>query len=93
MRTYEAVLIFRPEDEFLASGKEFLKNLFKTTGCKILKEEEMGNRELAYKIKKNNRGFYLYYEIESAPDSIASMDKSLKLRNEILKYIFFRKED
>ncbi len=93
MRTYEAVLIFRPEDEFLVTGKEFLKSLFKTTKCKVIKEKEMGNRELAYEIKKNKRGFYLYYEIETEPDSITSLDKSLKLRNEILKYVFFRKED
>lgn len=92
MRTYEAVLIFRPEDEILASGKEFIKNLFETSGCKLVKEEKMGNRELAYEIKKNKRGFYLLYEIESDPETIQSLGKSLKLRNEILKYSFFRKE-
>lgn len=92
MRTYEAVLIFRPEDEFLASGKDFLKKLFTDAGCKILKEEEMGNRELAYEIKKNTRGSYLYYELESDPEIINTLHKSLKLRNEILKYLFFRKD-
>lgn len=93
MRTYEAVFIFRPEDQLLAEGKEFLKKLFETTGCKILKEEDMGNRELAYEIKKQKRGHYIYYEVDSEPQSIQDFNKSLKLRSEILKYIFFRKEE
>ncbi len=92
MRTYEAVLIFRPESELLAEGREFVKNLFKEVGCKVLKEEEMGERALAYEIKKNNKGFYLLYEIESAPENIQAFDKAFKLRSDILKYLFVRKE-
>ncbi len=92
MRTYEAIVIFRPEDELLAEGKKFLQELFKETGCKIIKEEHRGNRELAYKIKKTTRGAYLFYEIESEPESIKVLDKALKLRSEILKFLILRKE-
>jgi small subunit ribosomal protein S6 len=93
MNTYEATFILRPEDEFLSAGKEFLKELFTKENCKLLKEEDMGNRQLAYEIKKSDRGHYLFYELEADPQSIASLDKALKLRNEILKYLFLRKEE
>jgi small subunit ribosomal protein S6 len=93
MRKYEAVVILRPESEAVAEGKEFLKNLFSGDGGKVLKEEEIGDRELAYEIKKNTRGFYLFYELETEPQSIPSFDKALKLRNEILKYLFVRSEE
>lgn len=92
MRAYEAVLIFRPEGDLLAGGREFVKNLFSGGGCKVLKEEEMGDRLLAYQIGKSKRGFYVFYELEAEPDSIQAMGKALKLRNEILKYLFIRKE-
>jgi len=92
MRNYEAVLVFKPENELLAEGREFVKGLFNDNGCKVVKEEEMGERNLAYEIQKNSRGFYLLYEIESEPENIQAFDKALKLRGEILKYLFVRKE-
>jgi small subunit ribosomal protein S6 len=93
MRVYEAVLIFRPDGEPQAAGREFVKNLFSSTGCKVLKEEEMGDRPLAYQIKKAKRGVYVFYEMESDPQNIHALDKALKLRSEILKYLFTRKEE
>ena len=93
MRAYEAVLIFRPDGELLAAGREFVKNLFTNTGCRILKEEEMGDRQLAFEVKKEKRGVYIFYELESEPQNIHALDRALKLRSEILKYLFIRKED
>jgi small subunit ribosomal protein S6 len=93
MRKYEAVVILRPESESVAEGREFLNNLFSGDGCQILKVEEMGDRELAYEIKKNKRGLYLCYEIEAEPANIQTYDKALKLRNEILKYLFVRSDE
>jgi small subunit ribosomal protein S6 len=93
MRKYEAVVILRPESEAVAEGKEFLRGLFGGDGGKVLKEEEIGDRELAYEVKKNKRGFYIFYELETEPQIIPSFDKALKLRNEILKYLFVRSEE
>ena len=93
MRTYEAMLIFRPEGDLLAGGREFVKSLFSGSGCKVNKEEDMGDRPLAYPIKKSKRGFYVYYELEAEPEGVHAVDKALKLRNEILKYLFIRKEE
>jgi small subunit ribosomal protein S6 len=91
MRNYEAVLIFKPEGELLAQGREFVKGLFADNGCNVTNEEEMGGRDLAYEIKKNEKGFYVFYQFESEPENIQAFDKALKLRGEILKYLFIRK--
>ena len=91
MRNYEAVLIFKPEGELLAQGREFVKGLFADNGCNVINEEEMGERDLAYEIKKNDKGFYICYQFESEPENIQAFDKALKLRGEILKYLFIRK--
>ncbi|MEE2695172.1 MAG: 30S ribosomal protein S6 [Pseudomonadota bacterium] len=57
---YENVFIFSgqlsqksAEDKF----EEFL-NIIKDSGGKILKKESWGLRDLAYKIKKNSKGYY-----------------------------------
>ncbi|MBN1836110.1 MAG: 30S ribosomal protein S6 [Spirochaetales bacterium] len=93
MRKYEAVVILRPESESIAEAREFLRTLFNGDSCKTVKEEEMGDRELAYEVKKNKRGFYLLYELEAEPQSIPALDKALKLRNDVLKYLFVRSEE
>jgi small subunit ribosomal protein S6 len=91
MRNYEAVLIFKPDGELLAKGKEFMMGLFKDNGCNVVNEEDMGERDLAYEIKKSSKGIYVLYQFESEPDKIQAFDKALKLRSEILKYLFVRK--
>jgi small subunit ribosomal protein S6 len=92
MRNYEAVLILSPESELLASGKELARNLFNADGCRVLKEDDMGERELAYDVKKNKKGHYIVYELELEPSHIPNLHKALKLRSEILKYMFVRKD-
>ena len=44
-----------------------MKTLFSGGGCKVLKEEDMGDRLLAYEVKKSKRGFYVFYELEAEP--------------------------
>lgn len=93
MRKYEAVVILRPGSEDVAAGREFLRTLFSGDGCKTLKEEQTGDRELAYEIKKSKRGYYLTYELEAEPRHIQAFDKTLKLRNEVMKFLFVRSQE
>ena len=93
MRTYEAVFIFRTEEDQFTTGTKFVKTLFDDAKIKIVNEEDMGDRRLAYEIKKSPRGHYYLYEISIEPDIVETFDKPLKLRHEILKYLFVRKEE
>ncbi|MBN1410339.1 MAG: 30S ribosomal protein S6 [Spirochaetales bacterium] len=92
MRKYEAIFIFRPEENNLAQGKAAVQTEFKNSGINIIKENDMGLKTLAYDIKKNDKGHYINFEIESEPDKIKPLDKIFKLNNEILKFVFFKKE-
>jgi small subunit ribosomal protein S6 len=93
MKTYEAVVIFASDDAQINLGKEFLKKEFEGSGISIKKEEDMGDRLLAYPVRKNDRGHFFLYVIECLPDPLKSLTKSLKLRPEILKYLFVRKDN
>ena len=64
MRTYELTCIFRTDEDNLAKGKELVKAEFEKQSVKILKETDMGTRELAYVIKKETKGHYYFYEIK-----------------------------
>ena len=60
MKKYEIMFIVRPDlDE--ATAKNVVKNLkdaIEANGAKITNEKAMGQKELAYEVKKYKTGFY-----------------------------------
>lgn len=55
-----------------------------------VKEEKWGVRDLAYLIKKQQRGFYLHCYFKADPSQIPPLDKALKLKEDILRYLIVR---
>lgn len=92
MNTYETTFILYTEQERLQKGKELVKNGFKNYEANILKEDDLGERDLAYMIKKQNKGHYYYLEVEMDSSKIIDLEKELKLSTDILKYLFIKKE-
>ncbi len=92
MRTYELTCIFRIDEDAYNKGKELVKTLSEKFSSKIVKDEDMGVKDLAYEIKKEDKGHYNYFEIEADPDSVAAMEKEFRLSAHFLKYLFVKKE-
>lgn len=92
MRVYEATFIFKPEADSVDRGQGLVKEVLSRAGGTFLTEEDMGERPLAYAIKKADRGHYFHYEVESEPTAIRDAERSLQLAPEILKYLIVRKE-
>lgn len=93
MRNYEAVFIFRPEDENYKTGLASVTEELKKAGAVISKEEDMGPRELAYPIKKETRAHYYCFYAQINPESIIGIEKAVKLNKDVLKYLFVRKDN
>ena len=91
MRKYEAVIIFNTDEGNFEKGKEIVKAQLEELGINLTKEEDMGERKLAYLIKKHDRGHYYLYEFESSPEKIKQFEKSLKLKSEVLKMLIVKK--
>jgi len=92
MRAYEAIFVFRAEDELYKKGKELVKGELDRVNAKIVKEDDMGSRDLAYEIKSESRGHYHFYEAEIEPEKIDEMSKAIRLMDPILKHIFVKKQ-
>lgn len=58
---------------------------------KIVKEDLWGNRNLAYPIKHQDKAYYAHFELEASPRKISSLDKVVKLNEDILRYLLVRK--
>jgi small subunit ribosomal protein S6 len=80
--------IFEPQDEVAAKSVEMVKKHYKDMGATLIKEEEMGKRQLAYAIDKNTDGFYYVTQIEI--DDLSKLDdfeSELKLNPDVIRFM------
>ena len=83
MNNYYLTLVLKPDlDE--KTKKEIL-------GLVKGKVDEWGSRDLAYPIKKQTKGYYIHFEFESDPKAIKDLDKSLKVEENIIRYLLVRR--
>ena len=83
---YEITFISKEEND--NSVKESIKNL----EGKIISENLMGRRRFTYPINKEEAGFYVSYVIEINPDNFQNLNKTLRLKNSILRYLIVEKK-
>lgn len=57
---------------------------------KVKKEDLWGNKDLAYKIKKQTKGYFAHFKIESDPKNAKGLDKFLQVEENILRYLLVR---
>ena len=79
------------EEERNASIDE-IKALFKKNSVKIEKEDVWGDKKMAYKINKSDRGFYLLYDLDMDGKLIKDLSKTINLNKNIWRYMFVKKE-
>lgn len=92
MRAYEAIFVFRPEDEIYKQGLQLIKSELDRAEAKIIKDEDIGARDLAYMVKKESRGHYHFFEAEIDPLKINDISKAVKLIDPVLKHLFVKKQ-
>ncbi len=91
MRDYEFTVIFNANDDMTEKGMEIVSNALKAAGAQVAKQEDMGVRNLAYIIKKQDKGHYYYIELSAEPQSINKMASEFLLESSILKHLFVAK--
>lgn len=92
MRNYEFTIIFDANEDKTQGGLELVTSLFEKAGVEITKQEDMGVKYLAYDIKKQEKGHYVYFEMKADPSSILGFEKEFLLNTSILKFLFVNTE-
>ena len=88
MKTYELVCAFHMKEGQDVAGIEAVKKILTDAKATIKSEEDMGDRELAYPIDKETRGRYRLFKTELEQEKLPKIEDALKLRKEILRYLF-----
>ena len=89
MSFYENTLITKqdlPKTE-LDKIKNKYSELINSSSGKVIKIEEWGLLNLARKIKRYNKGFYIHYKFEGNKKNLEEVTKKIKLDNSIIRHL------
>ncbi len=96
MRKYEIMFIVRPtlsEEDTKKVITDFEKVLT-SNGAKVVGKKDMGQRDLAYEIKKFKSGYYYLFNIEANNDeAIKEFDRLALISKDIIRHLITREED
>ena len=60
---------------------------------KVTKQEYWGVKTLAFKIKKNRKAHYAYFNIDSPPAAVAEMERRMGINQDIIRLLTVRVEE
>src|SRR6056300_1087339 len=89
MRLYESVFIARQDitsAQAEAMADEFAE-IITSAGGSIKKREYWGLRSLTYRIKKNRKGHYVMFNMETGPEALREYERIMGLNEDILRFL------
>ena len=95
MRFYESVFIARQDittAQVETMADEFAE-IITSAGGSIKKREYWGLRALAYRIKKNRKGHYIMFNIETGPEALREYERIMGLNEDVLRFLNIRIEE
>lgn len=95
MRKYEIMFIVRPdlEEANIKGIAENMKSMLESKNAKVLEVKDMGQRDLAYEIKKYQKGYYYLIIIESEnSDATKEFDRLALISEDIIRHLIVRVE-
>lgn len=94
MRHYETMFIIKPTlvEEEIKAKIDFFKEVITKNGGSIETCLDMGMRNLAYQIKKNQRGYYYVIYFKAEPSLIAELERLYGINEEVLRFIVIKYE-
>ncbi|MCE2520499.1 MAG: 30S ribosomal protein S6 [Alphaproteobacteria bacterium] len=92
MPFYESVFIVRPDSspqqvEALA-GK--METLVQEGGGDVPKTEIWGLKSLAYRIKKNRKGHYVFMNVDASVETLGELERNLRFNEDVLRFMSVR---
>ena len=89
MANYESVLIAR--QDLGASQVSIivsdLSDIIKKEGGEVVRVDNWGLKNLAYRIKKNRKGHYVVMNIAAPANAIAEFERIMRFNEDIIRYM------
>ncbi|MBE6154663.1 MAG: 30S ribosomal protein S6 [Firmicutes bacterium] len=95
MTNYEIMFIVKTtmESENIKKTIESMKKIITDGKGKIVETKEMGERKLAYPIKKELTGYYYVLKVEADSETIHEFDRRALIDETILRHLIIKLDE
>ncbi len=88
MKQYELVVLLHPDLEIdVDAPLAKIEKLIANADGKIGKRDNWGKKRLAYKVKKQQFGIYVYFELDLDPEKVRQLEANLLITEEVLRFL------
>ena len=87
-REYETIYILRPDstNDVIGQVNGKVRTVIETGGGTLLKVDNWGKRKLAYEVKKQLKGIYLYWQYLGTPGVVEEIERNLRMLDSVIRY-------
>ena len=91
MNQYEIAVLYHPDLEMdLDKAETKVKKVFTDNGGKLVSTDNWGKRKLAYTIKKQDHGIYVFYTVELPSEAVRKVENTLNITDEVIRFIIVK---
>ena len=95
MTKYESVLIARQDlgASQVSNIVAEMSNVIANQGGEVVRVDNWGLKNLAYRIKKNRKGHYVLLNISAPAQAIAEYERLLRVNEDVIRYMTVRVDE
>jgi small subunit ribosomal protein S6 len=95
MRRYETIYILRPNlgEEEINTVVDYVGQIITDEGGTVIDLNKWGMKKLAYLIKKESLGYYIYCDYAATPAAVAEIERKFRIDDSVLKYMTIKLAD
>ena len=95
MPLYESIMVVRPSltDEETDRLVNKMKAVLEKSGATLLKAESWGKKRLAYEVKRERKGTYIYFNFQSDGHAIGELERSYRIEDSVIKFLTVKQEN
>jgi small subunit ribosomal protein S6 len=89
MPIYETLTILHPElpETRIKEICTWMQGIVENGGGKILQVDEWGMRNLAYRIRKQKRGYYVRLEYDAPPPALKELERNFRISEDVMRFL------
>jgi small subunit ribosomal protein S6 len=91
-RRYELMLILDPrlEESVIQGTVDRFFGVVKERGGEVAKVDTWGRKRFSFPIKHLEEGYYVLADLDTDPDTVAELDRQMRLADELVRHKFVR---
>ena len=95
MNKYEIMFIVKAtmESETVKASAETMKKVISDNGSNVIEFKELGEKKLAYPIKKEITGYYFLMQVEATKDADKELYRKALLDETILRHLIIKLDE